>query len=877
MIGTDVRGLRHLWRLSGPSLKEVLINFRDYGYCFCHVLKTKKESPEGEILVIFNPYFNQGNKSIQNYFNNKYLTNDEIGLVSRNYSRIMEFGRMSVRQDNPYIYNIVMLPENFEEEYNKFLSANAKMIRTLTGKFEYDTDENVSKRIYMYTDGSKNFYQWAISNYFQNGMSLASIRSIMSWNEIYGKMSKNLKKNTITAYTSHSDIMTLQEELRLLRRDKRINDVINMFNTTQKRILRENEFSEKDKETLSKFYRLSDTKKVNFVRKMSTITDYSEIMRQMRHITSTHFDWNKDSFMDFIKNVNGMKYETVFDNGDVVMVKVEDYETVKNLAKTTNWCISKNKTYWNQYVEQRDSSVQYMVFDFSKKEDDLLSIIGFTTEYNKGITHAHDFTNNDMMKSNGNSDRLFLRSFISKFNNNTNIYSVLKNCGIDVNLVAQYDKPLYEWNKETMYKYLYECVNKSNVDVLRDKDNQVVISVKDSNIRYFLGDTYIDNIDSDNWNRQTIIFMDFSMSEYDPNRIQFAIIASGGSDSEDYCTGIYNEHIEGVNASFETKLSQYDLPYDIIRRADNIYVRIEGAFRSFNVNLLKNLLKTAKKSVLEEVIYDYIGSETVIDYISSTITESMSFDMLDAFYDNGIRLTSIIDPGVVGTLLKSITACLINNSRDHNGGLKTPSDEDIAKFLSGESEDIHEAYYIGSYLALKKIIKNENGCGKPNGLYRKFTSIILMSRKSGEVLEDLLMEIMPQLNFSEPHDTISHWVNYAKARGSEKMKLFTEKNILTHGFAKKVWDNASKQIEARENLGQLRRNEDEARHPAFQPYMPQYLDNVVEAPHPAEGEEMWDFLDEDDEEFDGAEHGEVFQEEEAGEPAMVGVDNGNPF
>jgi len=116
MIGTDVRGLRHLWRLSGPSLREVLINFRDYGYCFCHVLKTRKETPEGETLVIFNSHFNQGNKSIQNYFNKKYLTDDEVGLVSRTYSRVMEFGRVSVRKDNPYIYNIVMLPEDFEEQ-----------------------------------------------------------------------------------------------------------------------------------------------------------------------------------------------------------------------------------------------------------------------------------------------------------------------------------------------------------------------------------------------------------------------------------------------------------------------------------------------------------------------------------------------------------------------------------------------------------------------------------------------------------------------------------------------------------------------------------------------------------------------------------------
>ena len=78
---------------------------------------------------------------------------------------------------------------------------------------------------------------------------------------------KNLRKNTITAYTSNDDIMSLSEELLILRREKRINDVINMFNTAQKRILRAKaaEFSDKDKETLSKFYRLSETKKSNFI------------------------------------------------------------------------------------------------------------------------------------------------------------------------------------------------------------------------------------------------------------------------------------------------------------------------------------------------------------------------------------------------------------------------------------------------------------------------------------------------------------------------------------------------------------------------------------------------------------------------------------
>ena len=859
MIGTNVRGFRHLWRLSGPSLKEVLVNFRDYGPCFCHIFKTDKNSPSGEVLVLFNSHYNLGNKSFSTYANSMYLTDDEVHLVACTYSRIMEIRKENLRCiDFPYIYDVVMLPDNFEEEYNKFLTTNAKMIRTLTGKYGYDTKEAVSKRAFMYSEGSKNFYQWAISNYFQNGTSMASIRSVMCWNELYGQMAKNLKKSTITAYTSRDDIYSLYDELRLLRRDKRVNDSINMFNTAQKRILKAAELSDRDKDTLSKFYRLSETKKVNFVRKMSTIEDFGEIMRQLRHITSTHFEWSKESFMDFITNVEGMKYEKVFESDDVIMVKVEDYETVKNLAKTTNWCISKNKTYWNQYVEQRNDSTQYIIFDFSKREDDLLSIIGFTTEYNRGITHAHDFTNNDMMKSNDNNDRMFLKSFIDKFSNHTNIYNVLKNCGIDITLVAQYDKPLFEWNREKMFEYLYECVNKSNVDVLYDKNNSVVVSIKDSNVRYFLGDAYIDNLDSSNWGNQHIVFMDFNMSQFDPNRLQFAIIINQRGDQEDYCTGLYNEHLEGVNTTFDSKLSQYGLPYNTIRRSDNVAVRIEGAFMSFNIPELKKLLGTVSKDVLIQAIHDYIGSETFVTRISSSVTDSMSFDMLDVFYDNGIKLADLTDSSLVNILLKGITGCMVNRGRhgSRNGEFNIPTKEDIDRFFNNDCDNIDEAFYIGCYLAIKKIIKNEAGCKKPNNLYKRMVNIILMTRRAGEVFEELLMEIAGQINFSEQHETINSWVSYARIHGSDKMKEYTVKNVLIHRYPKSVWTALDERLRGEQHI--------------VTPQNIHMFEEINDGLYPQPQEPpVWDFLDDEDEEFYEEEGNEAFEEEEAGEPAFA--------
>ena len=81
MIGTNVRGFRHLWRLSGPSLREVLINYRDYGYSFSHVLKTDKNSPMGERLVIFNSHYNLGHTSVSHYLSSKVMSEKDAEKI----------------------------------------------------------------------------------------------------------------------------------------------------------------------------------------------------------------------------------------------------------------------------------------------------------------------------------------------------------------------------------------------------------------------------------------------------------------------------------------------------------------------------------------------------------------------------------------------------------------------------------------------------------------------------------------------------------------------------------------------------------------------------------------------------------------------------
>lgn len=782
MIGINIRGVRHLYRVADTSLRDALIYFREgIGYQFCKVMKTEPKSPIGERLLIFNNHYNYGNIGINSALASGIIPREEAAFMGYQFQKLMEFGDIKdALAGFPFINEIILLPPTFTKDYNSFLSTNAKMIRTLTDKFGYSTEDQISKRIYMYTEGSKNFYMWAINNYFQNGTSLATIKRVMTWNESYGQLIKKLSKSTITAYTSNNDMYALSQEISNLRKEKRVNDVINSFNTAQKRMLKGVELSDKDKTTLAKFYRLSEAKKTNFIRKMSTIEDFAEFMRQMRHVTSTHFDWNKESFMDFIKNVEEMKYEVVYDKDDIILLKVTDYETIKHLAKTTNWCISKNKSYWNNYVEHQSDAVQYIVFDFSKKEDDLLSIIGFTTQYNRGITHAHDFVNNDMMKQDAQEERVFLESFISNYRTNNGIYSVLDKCGIDINLVVHYDKALYEWNKEAMYTYLYECVKKDNVDVLVDKDNLVAISVTDRNIRYFLGDTYIETINENHWGFQHIIFMDFSMSQYDPNRIQFAIIVNGDKrQDEAYCMNIYNEHSQNPGFDFNTKLAQFGLPYDIIRRSDDPYEKARNAFLSYNIPMLNETIKDGH--MLSEVIFDYIGGESAVDCIVSSIVGSMSFDYLNLFYSRGLAMHNIIGNGNTSNILKDVLASLIENGRRvDDGKYNKPTSEDIQAFYDRKLESYEKTMYVGTYLAIVHILDHEGKDEHSNYYCKRLVNTIFMGHKKGEVFDDIMERVAKLMNFSERSDGCSSWVGYVFTSGNESLKKLLEELASKH-------------------------------------------------------------------------------------------------
>lgn len=777
MIGTKLRGIRHLWRLAEAStLGYVLAKNRDRDYDVCEFIKTPVDFPKGEKMIIFNHYINHNSDIYREITSDPSLSSQVNGIEHCRVLGIYKNHKTDTLQGyNQFFSELILLPYSFKKDYESFLKENSKMVKTLENKYSITLYSNsLAKAMYVFTNGSKNFFQWAINLYYNQGVSAETIKLILQWNDNYGQLTKNLSKGTITAYTTRDSLVTLLDELGDLRNKKRINDSINSFNTMQKKLFKSRELTSKENKALSRFAKLSDTKRLNFIKKVSSIDDIDELMRQLKHVTSTHFDWTKESFMEYITNVDGINHEIIVDNGNIVLTKVNDYETIKQFGKTTNWCISKNKTYWNNYIEHfGGKTAQYMLFNFSKMEDDKLSIVGLTTTHNKGITSAHNFVNDNLMNATKKAE--LLKSFISKFKNNNDIYSVLSDCGIDISSIVHFDKPSYKWDIDSLIEYLFECVSPENVDIIKDglsDENKIVISVRDENIRYFLGDAYIDNVSSEYWGNQHILFIDFAKSQYDPNKLQFSIIFDGDL-GDDYPNALYNELGNPVNnEDFDSKVFEFGLPYDIIRRSSNKYSMLVKAFVNHNINLLNKYVSNDKK-MLKGVLGE-IDEESIYSIMYDSVLSFYSFDYLNLIYDNGYILSDFMDEGSITDFLGKILrrfieyAVAINN----DATLMSPSKELIDKFHEDKLSTMEEALYVGTYLQLKMVLDHEQKKGmKYNSIYYGLMSNFNRGSKgAGTFTDELMLFVVERINFKSDGETLRLCITNGMKYGGDEVK-----------------------------------------------------------------------------------------------------------
>ena len=614
----------------------------------------------------------------------------------------------------------VAVDENFEKEYEQFLKNNTKILSPVFEK--YTTNQSsLAKYLYIISNGNANFFAWAIKMMMRHNISLYTIKHLLDFNNDHKNLIKHLNKSNLIAINSTKDVLNAVGESFFLCAQETAKHTVNWFNPNQKKMLKEKLSDKKIVDLLNNFSRLSHTKRINFIRKVSTISDINEIIYMMSFLCShTHFEWSKDSLLNFIKNVENISCDIIYDKDNIVILQIHDFETAKRLGKTTNWCISKNKSYWKNYIgtslnnqneirediskdaphlTQKDvnyevllakdseeylgnhNAKQYMIFDFAEKEDSHESIVGVTIQ-NGEITHAHNFINTNLMTDSNYVGEEFL---IVNNDRERNIHSLLDiwsaeqdKCSeeklikihqylqvrnIPVTVFGSYQYNRCEWNKESVIEYLLQFVDIDEIDVLFENDTKFLFRSQNPHVCTLFTNT-AQALDITDWydSNSSIWLLDFSLPKDDMNKIQAWCIYKTHSNIERTSIVPYNEQGKPSTSLYKTfthMLSVLGLPYDIISRPDTFDQKMITYINERNNEKIESTLQEmlSKGATLNDKVQQRL-LRGIIEYERSHINQKHS--MLESFSDK-FKLDSIFDKQHLKLLASNLIETVRNN------------------------------------------------------------------------------------------------------------------------------------------------------------------------------------------------------------------------
>lgn len=726
-----IRSFKHLLRLAESNGGKVQLFMWSISRVFlvtCAISKANNKK-----LYVFSNDFGHNRVCDVNELNDEFYSD-----IVTQYSGVCVIEKMNHIREYARFFNAV--DSNFNEEYNNFTSQNKKLLQSVYSKYCHQTSV-IAKFVYSMVGNSPNLYLWAMNALFKYNIRYTTLYNIVVFSQKYNHLTNKLSKNTITAYNSDSAIMQLIDEMNQLKKNKRANDAINIFNTTQKKLLKTIDMNEKNINVLNRFGKLSEEKKNNFVRKMSTVENIDDIMQQMSFLASIHFEWNRDSLLNSVFNNDGLKCDVVIDRNNIVLMKVSNYDTIKYLAKTTNWCISKNLKYWNDYVKNK--SCQYVLFDFNKQEDDELSIVGFTVKKNIGITNAHSFTNKNMLNKGGR------RSQLSSFANFTTngIFDLLKDLGISMSEILEYsENPYYSWSMESVISFLNYCFGDDGftIHLMDNSENKLVISTKSKKVRYIIGSTTKATQGGEYYEQEPLkyfVFFDFSKQSTDNERIKMAGICYASNSFEEYANSVYDANENLLPYTFDSLLVEFGLPYDTICRTNDVYKRFANAFKQYDLLTLNQLIKD--DSVWDAIVND--PKKRLHQYsfsvIHDTIFGNNSFDYINLIYDNGKKLSDIChDSGIRDIVLDLI----VSMSSYFNQVGSIPKTTDLVELFSRQMNP-QATLWMGYFYIFNKIIENEDKNMISNCIIESIQSC---HRRNGVFDAYLLNMVIDKLTFN---------------------------------------------------------------------------------------------------------------------------------
>lgn len=430
------------------------------------------------------------------------------------------------------------------------MTFNKKQMQPLIDKYQINPETNklFQKLIEMF-DGQSNYQLWAVKAIFSQTTNIGTIEVIKDWIEKYPSAIKSLSKQNIVSYSTKSAFEGLLKEMRGIEIMSLIKDSISKFNTDQRKLLSEYLFKkeytpmevyEKSNmhewaEIFGKFEKLSFKRRQNFYKSYSAVRSVEQLMNDIKQSIKRDYEWDREDLLAYVEN-NTPDCNVVYDKNNVVILNVPSFSSSHKLGGNgrTQWCICRESHYFTSYVTSKKDCSQYFLFDFSRKETDVFSHIGFTVSMSSGIVQAQTGNNEPMINP------------YRQKNESLSISMVLEKLGLKTSDFMKLNKkPSYKWTIEDVLKLI--AMSSNNFKLAMEKDNKVVVEILNSSaITNLVGHTFIrtENFPCDQYSN-TFLLMDFNR-KYDEDT---AIVAMSyrkdmyGTLSLSYMSDIYGADI----------------------------------------------------------------------------------------------------------------------------------------------------------------------------------------------------------------------------------------------------------------------------------------------------------------------------------------------
>lgn len=737
------------------DLNKVLLIKTDIKYSGIIVLR-------GEAEIGFIRRYERGKDRSVFYFN------DDIELFTYYNNQVYYL--------HPNLDSVILLGSVYDIMNN--VKLNKQCIKYITSIFMARNDTQIGLS-YLAVEWYKDYpvlMQWALRLVHDNIVTnITTLKYFISFKKENGHLSQFLQKKTLTAYKTEDDIINLINEIKSIKINKKSLSIIKQFNTQQRVLLSNVSFTKEQSLLLFKFDILDKDLKINFIKKVSNVDDVKVFFELLALFTKDSYLWDYDDFTNYINNKDklGLNFDIVYSNKQkkIYILKVYDYNTMRELGAQTSWCISKYDSSWEEYCNNGNN--QYIFYDFKQKENHKKSMFGFTlNEWNNFILHAHNFNNGKSILYYRDKDMPFTCETFYDFED------VLNENGVILNEIFNIQNKFnFEWNYNSMMSYLKECSfplftikyneekNTCLIKIIRNTYSNYSIEKFAKNLplfeRFLYEVNYFDDYDYTTWG---YLVFDFNKPITDNMSAVCLYCYNDGKINDLFFYGAHDINGRCLNIKGRKYLHE--------KGFSSILINIDSPSNQLFQHILYserdeaiNLINSTNMSEFHKV---ECGVCTGYDSIFYILTNKKWFNVIKALIQSGAYINMSSD---VSNIINNILEAFVSIKENYDLFFNEISsifamiyDDVYKRGMNEEFYNIANNLIYNNSTFINVILSNENfiDCD----LYEKFNGF-----NRYFFVENMSINIFTKLLMAENCDTIQEWLNVDKKLGKSTINV----------------------------------------------------------------------------------------------------------